>query len=724
VSDSSRHAAQRGGNADTGIRGLLLAGGIGLLLFAVLGTNLTDDSGQRGAAALPLAVGLATLILAFFWRTPLRAAAGWLWLATAGQAAGLRLIEAGPFVRYQHLAIAELFQEPLRNWALTILLLQTTLVAVTLVRQRSAVAEWFGRHVLRRQVVVGALVLLLLGAAPSRHAPVYALELVLACLFAIIQLGNVGLLVAAIPDTALPALRDRLDGWLGDGSRLLRAVAGVDRFAILAAVWVFAATTALSLFSYERHPHVPDEVTYLYHARYLAAGELEMDPPPVREGFDLDLMTYEADRWYSPVPPGWPAVLAAGSWVGLPWLVNPLLAAIGVVLSYLLVGDLYGRRTARLSILLLSLSPWYLFLGMSFMTHTASFVFAVAAALAVSRSRSRRSMVAAMIGGICLGVVGLIRPLEAVVVGSVLGLWLLWPVGGRIRPALPLGFGLAAVASAALVLPYNRHLTGSATRFPIMAYTDQLYGAGANALGFGPERGLGWTGLDPFPGHGLRDVIVNNALNSFAVNVELLGWSIGSLLLLAAWIVSGKLRRPDVVLLGCIAAVVGIHAFYWFSGGPDFGARYWFLIILPCVVLTARAILSTDSERKLGGRMLGGALALSLMALISFIPWRAMDKYHHYRGMRPGAVAAARKAPTPGGLFLVAGRRHPDYASAAVYNPLNLRANEPIFAWESDSTVRRELLEAYPDRPIYYLEGPTVTGDGYRLVEGDEGTAP
>ena len=38
-------------------------------------------------------------------------------------------------------------------------------------------------------------------------------------------------------------------------------------------------------------------------------------------------MTYEKDRWFSPVPPGWPATLAMGEFSGVPWFVNPVRAA-------------------------------------------------------------------------------------------------------------------------------------------------------------------------------------------------------------------------------------------------------------------------------------------------------------------------------------------------------------------------------------------------------------
>src|SRR5690606_10366434 len=130
-------------------------------------------------------------------------------------------------------------------------------------------------------------------------------------------------------------------------------------------------------------PHVPDEVIYLYHARYFAAGMLTMPAPPVPEAFNIDLMTYEPTRWYSPVPPGWPAALSVGVLLGAPWLVNPVLNALNVLLASMLLHAVYDRRTARLAVLLLAVSPWFLFMGMNFMTHTFTLTCALAAAVAV-----------------------------------------------------------------------------------------------------------------------------------------------------------------------------------------------------------------------------------------------------------------------------------------------------------------------------------------------------
>lgn len=679
------------------------------------------------------------------------AAAGWLALAIVGQTAALLLIEAGPFVRYQHyLPPSELARAGL---PLAIVLVQAIAVAVGAAARLGPAWRWARARLGWLRLAALGGVLFLVSAALSRDPGTLAVELVVAFGVQLVNLLNIALVAAAIPADRLAALGRKLDRLLDRAShgesepkaamKRARSARGerprIDRFAVLAAAWVVLAAAALATFSYERHPHVPDEVSYLLHARYFADARLEMPAPPVPEAFDLDLMTYEAERWYSPVPPGWPAFLAIGSLVGAPWLVNPVLAGIGILFAYLLVWELYSRRTARLCVLLLAASPWYLFLGMSLMTHTASLACALGAGVCAARSR-RAGRSAGWVGwavaaGALAGVVGLIRPLEAVVVGSLVGLWLLYYPADRrstadgsspIRSILPhprgaaraAAFTLGALAVGSVIFPYNRHFTGSATTFPLMDYAERLYGPGTNSLGFGPERGLGWTGLDPYPGHGLRDVLVNTQLNTFAVNTELFGWSTGSLWLLAALVLLWRLRRGDRLMLAAAGAVVLLHAFYWFSGGPDFGARYWFLAILPLAALTASAVERLPESRDARTRLTVAVFSLSAVALVCFVPWRAADKYHRYRGMRPVLESVAPESGFGRGLVLVRGRRHPDYASAAALNPIDPMADAPVFAWDRDPEVRRRVVAAYPDRPVFLVDGPTVTGDGYRLVAG------
>jgi len=385
--------------------------------------------------------------------------------------------------------------------------------------------------------------------------------------------------------------------------------------------------------------------------------------------------------------------------------------------------EIYPRRTARITVALFAASPWNLFMAMNFMTHTATLTCALAAAAAVARLGRDPRARWGVLAGCFTGMVALIRPLEGAAVALLLGLWSLRARGLRFRFTPSLALTLAAVVTGALVLPYNRYLTGSARVFPIMAYTDAVYGPGRNDLGFGTNRGLGWPGLDPLPGHGAADVVINGNLNLFQINIELLGWATGSLFLLLLWLGFGSLRRPDRLMITAIAVVAGIHSFYYFSGGPDFGARYWYLAIIPCLALTARGLefLEDRADRAAPGggqRVLVSASVLVAGALLLFVPWRAIDKYHHYRGMRPDIRRMTREYPIGNGVMLVQGRRHPDYASAAAYNPTDLTASVPLFAWDRGLVVRRALVAVYPDRAFWIVRGPTVTGRGYEIVAG------
>jgi hypothetical protein len=323
--------------------------------------------------------------------------------------------------------------------------------------------------------------------------------------------------------------------------------------------------------------------------------------------------------------------------------------------------------------------------------------------------------------GLALGMLGAIRPLEAVAVAAFLGIA---AIAGDRRPGWRRLLPAAAVAVVAVLaslpqLAYNRFFTGSAGRFPVMELLEGQYGRGTNALGFGANRGFGWTGLDPLPGHGPADVVINSVLNLSQINLELLGWSCGSLLVLALFVFAGRKKSADWLMIWAIGAVAGAHAFYWFSGGPDFGARYWYLVLLPCLALTARGLPLLGRLAGMGrsGGTIAG-LALTLAASATFLPWRATDKYHDFRGMRPDVRTLVRDGVIGPGLVLVRGPDWPDYASASAYNPLDLDAPAPVFARDTTAAATDRLLRHYADRDVWVLEGPTLTGEGYRVVSG------
>ncbi len=721
--------------------------GAGCIAWAHLDSRFRDAEGYpSGAYCLPIALGIALFFFGYSASRSWTRFAAWLALAIVGQAVSLQMIEAGQAIRYQHYSpLPRLLESNVFGpWLLVFLAGQAALVFAGLLYRLSSIRLWLGRYFRVWQIAGFGLAFFLMSATVSRDVSLYLMELPFAAFVQGVNFLTVLLAALALPEDVLAWWKERLEKLLGRGNVAddEKPNRSLDAIALVAATWVTLLSSALSFFSYERHPHIPDEVVYLLHARYLAEGMLAMPAPPVPEAFNIDLMSYETDRWFCPVPPGWPAALALGVLLGGEWLVNPVLAGLNVLLAYVLIRELYDRHVARLMAILLCFSPWYVLMGMNFMPHTFTLTCALVAAVAVLRARRETKWVYgwALMSGVATGMVGLIRPLEGLVVAGLIGLWIIGVGGRRLKITGMAAFALGLVAVGAVIMPYNKLLTGSPTKFPIMDYADKNYGPKTNALGFGPERGLGWA-LDPYPGHGWPDVLVNSNLNITSINFELFGWSGGSLLFIALLMLSGVARDRDYLMIATIAAIFVAHIFYWFSGGPDFGARYWYLMIIPCAALTVRGIqflemkLNRDvGQTKVllqegkdevhtaysnpGARLIVLVLSLCALALVNYFPWRAIDKYHHYLRMRPDIRSLARQYDFGKSLVLIRGERFPDFMSAAVYNPLDLRAAVPIYAWDRDHEVRSRTLSEYADRTVWILEGPSITGAGFKVIEG------
>ena len=632
----------------------------------------------------------------------------WLWFITAavGHTASLQLIEAGPLIGYQHYPpLTTLIST--HPWALAIVVAQAILVVAALVRRAGIIRAHLDTLGVSRGRIL--LTLVLSGCTAATVSPDvfrYGAELAFAASLQLLALGTLVLMAMAVPSTALPRWEQRLDRWF---KRRDNAVPW-----ILAAFATVVAAT-LNVTAYHRHPHVPDEVVYLYNARYFSEGMLTVPPAPVPDAFEVDLMEYEPTRSYSPMAAAWPAFLSLGVAAGAPWLVNPLLAGANILLAWALLGHLWAPRVARIATALLAVSPWFLFLGMSFMTHQLTLTCVLVAALGVVHARRTGRLRWGLMAGAAVGATSLIRPLDGAIVGALMAAWSVGLGGARLRFAPLAALLAAAVAVGALVLPYNQALTGDPLAVPINAYFDRHYAPNANAYGFGPDRGVGWT-IDPNLGHSPIDGVINTNLNVFGLTTELFGWSTGSLIFVAWLVCSGGVRREDWPMLVFIAAFITAYFFYYFSGGPDFGARYWFPIIVPLAVLTARGMEAL--ERSTGARVWFVAAALSVMAMTIYVPWRAMDKYHHFRNMRADLRDLSEQHAFGADLVLVRGVRFPDYASAFAHNPVDLRSAVPIYAWDRNADTRAAVLSAYSDRRVWLVDGPTITGAGYRVAGG------
>ena len=657
---------------------------------------------------------LSLALLAAGWRFGAMRAAFWATLGVVGQGASLSLIKAGPLIGYQHFrSVGDAMRE--RPVALALALLVVLAGAFGVVRRWHAITGWFavGR---RKWIVLFALAAgSVLAASPSESVSAYARELVFAATLQLAILACVACAVASLPDEFVNRLDDRLARFLApaDGGPRLDGVAWT------LAAFVSLTSTVLCLTSYQALPHIPDEIAYLFQARYFADGLPWVAAPPVPAAFDTFLLEVSGDRWYGVFPPGWPLVLAVGVKLGVPFLVNPLLGGLCILLTYLFVQELGDRGTARLSAALLAFSPWHLTISMSYMSHALSLALALITAIGATRACRTGSWRAALVAGLSLGILGMSRPLEGVAVGLLAGIPILVSAIRSRRPGAVIGGGFGVLLTGGLGLAYNRMITGSLLLFPAERLFDREYGPGRYGIGFGPGKGVDW-GLDPFPGHGPIDVVVNSVLNGFMVNVDLFGWATGSIAIVMLGFI-GAPKGLHRLMAIALAVVVALHGAYWFSGGPDFGARYWYLIIVPCVVLAARALMMLDGEKRTpaGARPIAAAVLLSLSALVVFLPWRGADKYRTYRGIRPDFMTMSRDERFRDALILVRGRRHPEWAAATLANErLPGSSSAPVFAWDRDEKTRQALMAAFPTRTIWLVQGPSVESGPVRVIAG------
>ena len=680
--------------------------------------TIVGDHGGRSLVLVPLAIGVSLILAGLTTGTAWQKASFWFSVAMVGQTLSLQLINAGYQLRYQHYKpLGELLLYP-NVLFLAGALVQLLLVGIALRGVVPAIANWVRTRMRIWQLVVLALCFFLPTTTVSPSPVQYIGEFVVAGSFQLLSLATIILFAIAIPAESIQKFRTIVEGIGAEWNSGKMA----NGFALTAAVFVAVLGIGLNFFSYERHPHVPDEVAYLMQARFFASGAVTMPAPPVPEAFEVYLMKTDGNVWYPVTLPGWAMLLGLGTFFGAPWIVNPILAGVNVLLTFWLVTRLYSIRAAKLCIILLALSPWFIFLAMSFMTHMAALACLLVGAIGVVKARETQNLRWGLLSGAGIGFLSMIRPLEAVAVAGLLGLWILGLGGKRLGLASITAVAVGTLLLGGLGLAYNARLTGDPLKFPVNAYTDEKFGPNSNAYGFGPDRGMGWQ-LDPYPGHGPVDALVNSNLNISALNAELLGWSIGTFLMIGAFLCFAKYRTSDYLMLAVIAAIYVLHFFYYFSGGPDFGARYWFLMIVPLIVLTLRGVEAlAERLRELGPgadtRLYGAIGALIVLTLCVFVPWRAIDKYHDFRGMKPDIRELAGKVDFGRSLVLVEGNQHPDYDSAFIYNSLDLSGDAPVFAWDRDGVTREKLLVLYADRPVWIVRSPSLTGQNYEIAAG------
>ncbi len=525
---------------------------------------------------------------------------------------------------------------------------------------------------------------------PRHQYNVYVIQLTEAGAFLAVNLVNALALASACPADGLERLAARVRRLISLPGAEAEAAAFDRWLPAAAAIWVLVVSALLSLLAFQRMARIPDEVAYLFQARYFAQGAFAAAAPPVEavKALQYDFMTVREGLWFSIFPPGWPAVLALGVKAGVPWLVNPLLGAAAVLLAHRFMVRAASRGMANLVTILLAASPWFLAMSASLMSHTVTLALVLAAWLLIIRSQGGAPL-RMLAAGALMGLLFLTRPLEGVSVGVLTGLWTI-KVAGLKTPkgwASVIAYGIGCAAIGGLIFPYNAALVGDPMQTPIDQYFNALWGPGANRLGFGPDIGSpdSWGGLDIWRGHSPLEALIQGHYNLVSANFELFGWGIGSLALVLAHKLWGRWKTLDFGMAAVVVATIGIYSLYWFNGGFYIGPRYWFMILFPLVVVSASGAVSLTQRLSriegLGqaGARVGVVLTVLMLAAVGpFLAWRGTTKYFEFRGFHTDYRQLARTPGLGGAAVFIKGNAT-DYGSAFMLNDPSLSPGQPVF---------------------------------------------
>jgi len=403
-------------------------------------------------------------------------------------------------------------------------------------------------------------------------------------------LGTCGGIETHIQQQTAPCLlRLTLPLWCGrvrgriESLPLARVAATV---AIVLAVSALVVTTYIAYDVLEAMPHVQDDVAYLFQARTFALGRVYVPSPPLPRFFESEFIINADGKWFSKYPPGWPLLLSLGVRAGVPWLVNPILAALSLGLIYLIGREVYGRRIALLATLLGLSSPFFLFMSGSMMAHPATlfylWLFALCFIYSHRVARLTSCLVFALGAGFFFGMAFITRQLTALGVALPFGVWALATIVRQRQRALA-RYALMALGAAiplAFFLWYNAVLTGNSFETPFSLERPW------DRLGFGP--GIGVL-LNYTPNDALR----NAGYNFSELTLHLFGWPPFLTLVFAAIPFLRRTRRgADYLFLGSFVGLVGAYLFYW-ADGVMYGPRYYYEALPALLLLTARGVQET-----------------------------------------------------------------------------------------------------------------------------------
>lgn len=465
---------------------------------------------------------------------------------------------------------------------------------------------------------------------------------------------------------------------------------------LLLALSAVAMAYIVSSQIYQHRPLTTDENSYLFQAQNFLQGRIARSLPEIPRAFQHSMIIMDRDAgWLSRYPPAHALWLMPGVLVGYPYLMSLLGAAIGIFL----VSRIAVRLTisAPFAAALLVVSPFYMFIYGSLLSHTSGFLVTAAMLLCYIRWQQEQRTTDAALAGLFWGLLFLNRTYTALLLAIPFGIdaSMLFFNRRNLRACK----GCCSFAGVSLVFIglyrlYNKVASGS-SRMPTFLLYDPSEG-----LGFGPRHTEGLVVHHTFA-QGIQNVLENLVIMDQWIWGIRGGLALTGLLVLIGW----RKRWSPLFITVPLFTWFG-YIYFWFAGIEHFRPVYFFetlVFIIIGAALGLDRILKISCPSPAKQRILYClAPAFLLVAGIPFLQRQA--RFFHDHNHEARMVYEMIQTAPPQSLVLLEGFERKPLGE----NMLNLKGldSDPLVA-RSNPFWNDVLATLYPERRVFILSPNT-----------------
>ena len=438
----------------------------------------------------------------------------------------------------------------------------------------------------------------------------------------------------------------------------------------------------------QNFPNSADEYANLFQAKIFAAGHLAADPPPMPELFNFFYLIQRDGRYFGLFPFGYPLLLSLGVLIRAPWIINPLLGALTILLIYHISLHIFNRRVALVASILGFFTPFFILNSASYYSHATCTFFLALMVYAYLKSQGTNRLFWYLMIGVSSGFAFIAHYVEPVVsaipIGIVLAVKFLRHPPKMLKPCLAVLLGGSIFLAA--FLAYNSILIGDPFTAPHKYYDPRL------GIIFSMDSLK--EGLDYF--------------TSFFP--QLFSWTFYfPLALFPLFFFFSRSKPPFLLLVLMAISILNIVIYLFAPGGAgyQYGPRFYYGFYFALPILASYAIKRLVVRKEYIYLVAGVILILNIQSVI-----KKSAYYHHLLYLRQDVYRTVQGAGLDRAIVFL---RTPSFDMLVRDLTRNgVKLDGPVlYVHETSSSKKKQLLKYFPGYRAYVYEFDVITQKGF-----------